>query len=124
MAAKYPDDKVAKISASKDVTVRIPAKSNYEFAKDMSRIGQIQRENAGPLQPENKKDAKAEARALKEANKPTTAQKQGTQPNHHTTSASSFIKPVGGMVLKTPETKQTSTKQKNPGNPKASLKDK
>ena len=92
MAGKYSDNEVAKIPASKNVTVRIPAKSNYEFAKDMSRIAQIQRENAGPEQP-TKKEIKTEKRALKAANKPTS---RGTQPGHSVTDAKNFSRPVGG----------------------------
>jgi hypothetical protein len=65
-----PDSEVAKIKISKNVTARVPAKSNYEFAKDMSRFGKIQKQNAGPLKP-TKAEAKANARALKSANKGT-----------------------------------------------------
>ena len=63
-----PDSEVAKIKVSKNVTARVPAKSNYEFAKDMSRFGKIQKQNAGPLKP-TKAEAKANARGLKAANK-------------------------------------------------------
>lgn len=63
-----PDDEVAKIKVSDNVTARVPAKSNYEFAKDMSRFGKIQKQNAGPLKP-TKAEAKANARGLKAANK-------------------------------------------------------
>jgi len=63
-----PDSEVAKIKVSPNVTARVPAKSNYEFAKDMSRFGKIQKQNAGPLQ-ETKAEAKVIARALKAANK-------------------------------------------------------
>ena len=65
-----PDEKVAKIKVSENVTARVPAKSNYEFAKDMSRFGKIQKQNAGPLKP-TKVEAKANTRALKSANKGT-----------------------------------------------------
>jgi hypothetical protein len=65
-----PDSEVAKIKISKNVTARVPAKSNYEFAKDMSRFGKIQKQNAGPLKP-TKAEAKANARGLKAANKGT-----------------------------------------------------
>ena len=61
-----PDKKVAKIPVSKNVTARVPAKSNYEFAKDMSRFGKIQKQNAGPLEA-TKAEAKANARGLKAA---------------------------------------------------------
>ena len=64
------DYEVSKIKVSENVTARVPAKSNYEFAKDMSRFGKIQKQNAGPLKP-TKAEAKANARALKAANKPT-----------------------------------------------------
>jgi hypothetical protein len=63
-----PDSEVAKIPVSKNLTARVPAKSNYEFAKDMSRFGKIQKQNAGPLKP-TKAEAKANARGLKAANK-------------------------------------------------------
>lgn len=49
---------------------------------------------------------------------------KGSQKDHHTTSAASFIKTVAGAVIKTPEVKVDSTKEKNPGNPKTSLKNK
>lgn len=62
------DYEVAKIKVSNNVTARVPAKSNYEFAKDMSRFGKIDKENAGPLQP-TKAEAKANTRGLKAANK-------------------------------------------------------
>ena len=62
------DYEVAKIPVSKNLTARVPAKSNYEFAKDMSRFGKIQKQNAGPLQA-TKAEAKANARGLKAANK-------------------------------------------------------
>jgi|688.fasta_scaffold426440_2 prophage DNA circulation protein len=64
------DYEVAKVKVSDNVTARVPAKSNYEFAKDMSRFGKIQKQNAGPLKP-TKAEAKANARALKSANKGT-----------------------------------------------------
>ena len=64
------DYEVAKIKVSDNVTARVPAKSNYEFAKDMSRFGKIQKQNAGPLKP-TKAEAKANARGLKAANKGT-----------------------------------------------------
>ena len=63
-----PDDEVVKIKVSDNVTARVPAKSNYEFAKDMSRFGKIQKQNAGPLRG-TKAEAKANARGLKAANK-------------------------------------------------------
>jgi prophage DNA circulation protein len=62
------DYEVTKIKVSDNVTARVPAKSNYEFAKDMSRFGKIQKQNAGPLKP-TKAEAKANARGLKAANK-------------------------------------------------------
>jgi hypothetical protein len=62
------DYEVSKIKISDNVTARVPAKSNYEFAKDMSRFGKIQKQNAGPLQT-TKAEAKANARALKFVNK-------------------------------------------------------
>jgi hypothetical protein len=62
------DYEVAKIKVSDNVTARVPAKSNYEFAKDMSRFGKIQKQNAGPLKA-TKAEAKANARGLKAANK-------------------------------------------------------
>jgi len=65
-----PDSEVVKIKVSDNVTARVPAKSNYEFAKDMSRFGKIQKQNAGPLKP-TKAEAKANTRALKSANKGT-----------------------------------------------------
>jgi hypothetical protein len=64
-----PDSEVSKIKISNNVTARVPAKSNYDFAKDMSTIGKIQKQNAGPLKA-TKAEAKANARALKAANKP------------------------------------------------------
>jgi hypothetical protein len=64
------DYEVAKVKVSKNVTARVPAKSNYEFAKDMSQFGKIQKQNAGPLKP-TKAEAKANARGLKAAQKPT-----------------------------------------------------
>ena len=63
-----PDSEVAKIKVSDNVTARVPAKSNYEFAKDMSRFGKIQKQNAAPLKT-TKAEAKANARGLKAANK-------------------------------------------------------
>jgi hypothetical protein len=63
-----PDSEVAKIKISENVTARVPGKSNYEFAKDMSRFGKIQKQNAGPLKA-TKAEAKANARALKAATK-------------------------------------------------------
>jgi hypothetical protein len=68
------DYEVVKIKVSDNVTARVPAKSNYEFAKDMSRFGKIQKQNAGPLQA-TKAEAKANARGLKAANKTTKASK-------------------------------------------------
>jgi hypothetical protein len=62
------DYEVSKIKVSDNVTARVPAKSNYEFAKDMSTFGKIQKQNAGPLKP-SKAEAKANARGLKAANK-------------------------------------------------------
>jgi len=62
------DYEVSKIKVSDNVTARVPAKSNYEFAKDMSTFGKIQKQNAGPLKP-TKAEAKANARGLKAANK-------------------------------------------------------
>ena len=63
-----PDSEVVKIKVSDNVTARVPAKSNYEFAKDMSRFGKIQKQNAAPLKP-TKAEAKASAKALKAVNK-------------------------------------------------------
>jgi hypothetical protein len=63
-----PDSEVAKIKISENVTARVPKKSNYDFAKDMSTIGKIQKQNAGPLKA-TKAEVKANARALKAANK-------------------------------------------------------
>jgi hypothetical protein len=63
-----PDSEVVKIKVSDNVTARVPAKSNYEFAKDMSRFGKIQKQNAGPAKT-TKAEAKANARGLKAANK-------------------------------------------------------
>jgi len=65
------DYEVSKVKVSPNVTARVPAKSNYEFAKDMSRFGKIQKQNAGPLK-ETKAEAKVIARALKAANKKKT----------------------------------------------------
>ena len=62
------DYEVAKVKVSDNVTARVPAKSNYEFSKDMSRFGKIQKQNAGPLKP-TKAEAKANARGIKAANK-------------------------------------------------------
>jgi predicted CoA-binding protein len=62
------DYEVSKIKVSDNVTARVPAKSNYEFAKDMSRFGKIGKQNAGPLQA-TKAEAKSIARGLKAANK-------------------------------------------------------
>ena len=62
------DYEVSKIKISENVTARVPKKSNYNFAKDMSTIGKIQKQNAGPLKA-TKAEAKANARALKAANK-------------------------------------------------------
>jgi hypothetical protein len=64
-----PDSEVAKIKISENVTARVPKKSNYDFAKDMSTIGKIQKQNAGPLKA-TKAEVKANARGLKAANKP------------------------------------------------------
>ena len=63
-----PDSEVTKIKISDNVTARVPSKSNYDFSKDMSTIGKIQKQNAGPLKSTNA-EAKANARALKAANK-------------------------------------------------------
>jgi hypothetical protein len=63
------DYEVSKIKVSPNVTARVPAKSNYEFAKDMSTIGKIQKQNAGPLKA-TKAEVKANARGLKAAQKP------------------------------------------------------
>jgi hypothetical protein len=63
-----PDSEIVKIKVSDNVTARVPAKSNYEFAKDMSRFGKIQKQNAGPLKT-TKAEAKANTKALKAANK-------------------------------------------------------
>jgi len=63
-----PDSEVVKIKVSDNVTARVPAKSNYEFAKDMSRFGKIQKQNAGPAKP-TKAEAKATSKALKSVNK-------------------------------------------------------
>lgn len=63
-----PDSEVSKIKISENVTARVPKKSNYDFAKDMSTIGKIQKQNAGPLKA-TKAEVKANARALKAANK-------------------------------------------------------
>jgi hypothetical protein len=63
-----PDSEISKIKISENVTARVPEKSNYEFAKDMSRFGKIQKQNAGPLKA-TKAEAKANARALKAATK-------------------------------------------------------
>jgi hypothetical protein len=60
------DYEVSKVKVSPNVTARVPAKSNYEFAKDMSKFGKIQKQNAGPL---NETKAAVIARALKAANK-------------------------------------------------------
>ena len=68
------DYEVVKVKVSDNVTARVPAKSNYEFAKDMSRFGKIQKQNAGPLKP-TKAEAKANARGLKAANKGTKKKK-------------------------------------------------
>ena len=62
------DYEVVKVKVSDNVTARVPAKSNYEFAKDMSQFGKIQKQNAAPLKP-TKAEAKANARGLKAANK-------------------------------------------------------
>ena len=64
------DYEVVKVKVSDNVTARVPAKSNYEFAKDMSRFGKIQKQNAAPLKT-TKAEAKANARGLKAANKGT-----------------------------------------------------
>ena len=63
-----PDSEVARIKISENVTARVPAKPNYEFAKDMTRFGKIQKQNAGPSKA-TKAESKANARALKAANK-------------------------------------------------------
>jgi hypothetical protein len=62
------DYEVSKIKISENVTARVPKKSNYDFAKDMSTIGKIQKQNAGPLKA-TKAEAKINVRALKAANK-------------------------------------------------------
>jgi hypothetical protein len=64
-----PDSEVVKIKVSDNVTARVPAKSNYEFAKDMSRFGKIQKQNAGPAK-STKAEAKATSKALKAVNNP------------------------------------------------------
>jgi hypothetical protein len=65
-----PDEKVAKIPVTKNVTARVPAKSNYEFAKDMTRFEKIRKQSLAPAKT-TKSEAKANARGLKAANKGT-----------------------------------------------------
>jgi hypothetical protein len=65
-----PDEKVAKIPVTKNVTARVPAKSNYEFAKDMTRFEKIRKQSLAPAKT-TKAEAKANARGLKAANKGT-----------------------------------------------------
>jgi hypothetical protein len=73
-----PHPKGVSVQVSKNVKVNIPAKSNYEFSKDLSTIGKIQKENAGPLAP-TKAEAKANARGLKAANAPIKTRTSGLQ---------------------------------------------
>jgi len=62
------DNEVVKIKVSDNVTARVPAKSNYEFAKDMSRFEKIRKQNTAPAKP-TKAEAKATSKALKAVNK-------------------------------------------------------
>lgn len=64
-----PTSEGLKVRASRDVTVRVKAKPNYELAKDFSTIGKIQKQNAGGVA--TRAEAKANARGLRAANKPT-----------------------------------------------------
>jgi hypothetical protein len=64
------DYEVAKIPVTKNVTARVPAKSNYEFAKDMTRFEKIRKQSLAPAKT-TKAEAKANARGLKAANKGT-----------------------------------------------------
>jgi hypothetical protein len=59
-----------KAKVSDNVTVRIKAKPNYEFSKDLSTVNKIAKQNAA-----SSGSAKANARGLKAANKPTKAGK-------------------------------------------------
>jgi hypothetical protein len=61
-----PDSEVAKIPVTKNVTARVPAKSNYEFAKDMTRFEKIRKQSLTPAKT-TKAEAKANARGLKAA---------------------------------------------------------
>jgi hypothetical protein len=63
------DYEVAKIPVTKNVTARVPAKSNYEFAKDMTRFEKIRKQSLAPAKL-TKVEAKANARGLKAAQKP------------------------------------------------------
>jgi len=63
-----PDSEVVKIKISDNVTARVPKKSNYDFAKDMTRFEKIKKQNAAPSKA-TKAEVKANARALKAATK-------------------------------------------------------
>ena len=60
------DYEVAKIPVTKNVTARVPAKSNYEFAKDMTRFEKIRKQSLAPAKT-TKAETKANARGLKAA---------------------------------------------------------
>ena len=64
-----PHPKGIKVKASDNVNVIIKEKPNYEFNKDLSTIGKIQKQNAKSPKA-TKAEVKANARGLKAANKP------------------------------------------------------
>ena len=120
----------AKEKAERKGTTYKPSELNVRSAEQI--MADIEKVKADP---KFQKKVEAYKKAAAEKNKATEApktesisktpiKKQGTQIDHHTTSASSFIKPVGGMVIKTPEVKPSSTKQKTPGSPNTSVKNK
>jgi hypothetical protein len=103
-----PDKKVAKIPVTKNVTARVPAKSNYEFAKDMSRFGKIQKQNAGPLEV-TKAEAKANARGLKAANsgsKSPKGYKEGPRTKALRILTKGGLNPAGGAKNQLGKTKK------------------
>jgi hypothetical protein len=65
-----PSSDGMKAKISDNVTVRIKAKPNYEFSKDLARLDTIARSNKKII-----KATKSDVRGLKAANKPTKAGK-------------------------------------------------
>ena len=67
VAKLSPYSEGIKAKVSDNVTVRIKAKPNYEFSKDLSTVNKIAQQNA-----KSSGSAKANARGLKAANKPVS----------------------------------------------------